>query len=423
MARSSTPRAATSVAVVAFVALAFAPLAVDGATPPLCKCPASSGACTAAQLLRSSDGTTACGAVDANGKLDASVVLDSTAQATSLDLTGVKTLTGYLRLSATPVTTLKTDDLVTAGSINIETNEKLTALSFPELTGFAGTSDPDSVLHLEVLKTSAALVNATFPKLATASNVTCEAPGGVVCDLRSVTHLTGALRVRNANLAALKNVSGDAYFDEHDGATVAAEKLEHVGGALTLMLSKDAKEVKLPKLAKVDGKVLVDEYSAGGANTALTALSFPALTDVGGSFRVESLDGLAVLRCEELRNIGGALELRLLPALKSAYFQRVEKVKSVSIGGDFKDAEVHVPCVAGGLLGLTTASGANNVNAVPTDRVTWKWPDGCSHAPVAAPDPSPPSTPTPPKSGARAAVATGGFAIILPALAWGVRLR
>ena len=66
---------------------------------------------------------------------------------------------------------------------------------------------------------------------------------------------------------------------------------------------------------------------------------------------MESLDGLAVLRCEELRNIGGALELRLLPALKSAYFQRVEKLESVSIGGDFKDAEVHVPCVAGGLLG------------------------------------------------------------------------
>lgn len=423
MARSSTPRAATGAAVVAFVALAFAPLGVDGATPPLCKCPASSGACTAAQLVRSSDGTTACGAVDANGELDASVVLDETAQATSLDLTGVKTLTGYLRLSETPVTTLKTDDLVTAGSINIATNADLTVLSFPVLTGFAGTSDPDSVLQLEVLKTSAALVNATFPKLATASNVTCEAPGGVVCDLRSVTHLTGALRVRNANLAELKNVSGDAYFDEHDGATVAAEKLEHVGGDLTLMLSKDAKEVDLPRLAKVDGKVLVDEYSAGGANTALTALSFPALTDVGGSLRVESLDGLAVLRCEELRNIGGALELRLLPALKSAYFQRVEKVESVSIGGDFKDAEVHVPCVAGGLLGLTTASGGNNVNAVPTDRVTWRWPDGCSHQPEAAPDPSPASTPTPPKSGARAAVATGRFAILLPALAWGVRLR
>lgn len=422
MARSSTPRAATGVAVVAFVALAFAPLAVDGATPPSCKCPASSGACTAAQLVRSSDGTTACGAVDGNGKLDASVVLDSTAQATSLDLTGVKTLTGYLHLSATPaLTTLKTGDLVTAGSINIETNAALTALSFPELTGFAGTSGPAA--GLEVLKTNAALVNATFPKLATASNVTCEAPGGVACDLRSVTHLAGALRVRNANLAELKNVSGDAYFDEHDGATVAAEKLEHVGGDLTLMLSKDTNEVKLPKLAKVDGKVLVDEYSAGGANTALTALNFPALTDVGGSLRVESLDGLAVLRCEELRNIGGALELRLLPALKSAYFQKVEKVESVSIGGDFKDAEVHVPCVAGGLLGLTTASGANNVNAVPTDRVTWKWPDGCSHAPK-APDPSPPSTPTPPKSGALAVHgATSGFAILVPALAWGVRLR
>ena len=95
----------TGAAVVAFVALAFAPLGVDGATPPLCKCPASSGACTAAQLVRSSDGTTACGAVDANGELDASVVLDKTAQATSLNLTGVKTLTGYLRLSETPVTT------------------------------------------------------------------------------------------------------------------------------------------------------------------------------------------------------------------------------------------------------------------------------------------------------------------------------
>ena len=43
--------------------------------------------------------------MDANGELDASVVLDKTAQATSLNLTGVKTLTGYLRLSETPVTT------------------------------------------------------------------------------------------------------------------------------------------------------------------------------------------------------------------------------------------------------------------------------------------------------------------------------
>ena len=104
-------------------------------------------------------------------------------------------------------------------------------------------------------------------------------------------------------------------------------------------------------------------------------------------------------------------------------YVKVEKVESVSIGGDFKDAEVHVPCVAGGLLGLTTASGANNVNAVPTDRVTWKWPDGCSHAPK-APAPSPPSTPTPPKSGALAVHgATSGFAILVPALAWGVRLR
>ena len=280
----------------------------------MCKCPASSGACTAAQLLRSSDGTTACGAVDANGKLDASVVLDSTAQATSLDLTGVKTLTGYLRLSATPVTTLKTDDLVTAGSINIETNEKLTALSFPALTGFAGTSDPDSVLHLEVLEDERRAGEREVPEARhrVERHVRSSRRRGVRFTIGDASD--GALRVRNANLAELKNVSGDAYFDEHDGATVAAEKLEHVGGDLTLMLSKDAKEVKLPKLAKVDGKVLVDEYSAGGANTALTALSFPALTDVGGSFRVESLDGLAVLRCEELKNIGGALELRLLPS-------------------------------------------------------------------------------------------------------------
>jgi hypothetical protein len=67
----------------------------------------------------------------------------------------------------------------------------------------------------------------------------------------------------------------------------------------------------------------VDEYSQGGANTALTALSFPALTEVGGKFRVESLDGLVTVRCDELVKIGGALELRLLPKLKSAYFQKV----------------------------------------------------------------------------------------------------
>ena len=49
----------------------------------------------------------------------------------------------------------------------------------------------------------------------------------------------------------------------------------------------------------------------------------------------------------------------LLPALKSAYFQRVEKVESVSIGGDFKDAEVHVP------QGSRWAPG-------PRHRVGWK---------------------------------------------------
>ena len=55
----------------------------------------------------------------------------------------------------------------------------------------------------------------------------------------------------------------------------------------------------------------------------MTALSFPALTEVGGKFRVESLDGLVTVRCDELVKIGGALELRLLPKLKSAYFQKV----------------------------------------------------------------------------------------------------
>jgi len=44
---------------------------------------------------------------------------------------------------------------------------------------------------------------------------------------------------------------------------------------------------------------------------------------VGGKFRVESLDGLVTVRCDELVKIGGALELRLLPKLKSAYFQKV----------------------------------------------------------------------------------------------------
>ena len=38
---------------------------------------------------------------------------------------------------------------------------------------------------------------------------------------------------------------------------------------------------------------------------------------------MESLDGLVTVRCDELVKIGGALELRLLPKLKSAYFQKV----------------------------------------------------------------------------------------------------
>ena len=316
----------TGVAFFAFVALTFAPIAVDAID---CQCPTGSTACGVSDLKQSSDGTTNCGvAVDGNGKLDGvNIILDENTQATSLDLTGVKTLTGYLWMSTTTVTTLTTPDLITAASINIRANTALTALSFPELTGFAGTggytASGEETFELEVLSTSTQLASATFPKLTTAAGVKCEAPGAIQCDLSAMTHTTGDLQVRNANLAALKNVSGNMYFNEHDGATVAAEELTYVTGDLTLMLSKDATSVTLTKLNKVDGKVHVDEYSQGGANTALTALSFPALTEVGGKFRVESLDGLVTVRCDELVKIGGALELRLLPKLKSAYFQKV----------------------------------------------------------------------------------------------------
>ena len=47
---------------------------------------------------------------------------------------------------------------------------------------------------------------------------------------------------------------------------------------------------------------------------------------------------------------------------------QVTQVASVSIGGDGKDADVYVPCVADGLLGLTTDKGSNNVNKVTTDK-------------------------------------------------------
>ena len=323
MARSSPPRAVTGVAFIAFVALTFAPITVDAID---CKCP--TGACGVSDL-KQSDGTTPCGvSVDGNGKLDGvNIILDENTQATSLNLTGVKTLTGYLLIYTTTVTTLTTPDLITAASINIRANTALTALSFPELTGFAGTggytASGEETFELEVLSTSTQLASATFSKLTTAAGVKCEAPGAIPCDLSAMTHTTGDLQVRNANLAALKNVSGNMYFNEHDGATVAAEELTYVTGDLTLMLSKDATSVTLTKLNKVDGKIHVDEYSQGGANTALTALSFPALTEVGGKFRVESLDGLVTVRCDELVKIGGALELRLLPKLKRAYFQKV----------------------------------------------------------------------------------------------------
>ena len=314
----------TGVAFFAFVALTFAPIAVDAID---CQCPTGSTACGVSDLKQSSDGTTNCGvAVDGNGKLDGvNIILDENTQATSLDLTGVKTLTGYLLMFTTTVTTLTTPNLITAASINIRANTALTALSFPELTGFDGTgyTSGGESFKLEVLSTSTALTSATFPKLTTAAGVKCEAPGAIQCDLSAMTHTTGDLQVRNANLAALKNVSGNMYFNEHDGPTVAAEELTYVTGDLTLMLSKDATSVTLTKLNKVDGKIHVDEYSQGGANTALTALSFPALTEVGGKFRVESLDGLVTVRCDELVKIGGALELRLLPKLKSAYFQKV----------------------------------------------------------------------------------------------------
>jgi len=407
----------TGVAFFAFVALTFAPIAVDAID---CQCPTGSTACGVSDLKQSSGGTTNCGvAVDGNGKLDGvNIILPADTQATSLDLTGVKTLTGYLWMSTTTVTTLTTPDLITAASINIRANTALTALSFPELTGFAGTggytASGEETFELEVLSTSTQLASATFPKLTTAAGVKCEAPGAIQCDLSAMTHTTGDLQVRNANLAALKNVSGNMYFNEHDGDTVAAEELTYVTGDLTLMLSKDATSVTLTKLNKVDGKVHVDEYSQGGANTALTALSFPALTEVGGKFRVESLDGLVTVRCDELVKIGGALELRLLPKLKSAYFQKVTQVASVSIGGDGKDADVYVPCVADGLLGLTTDKGSNNVNMVSTDKVTWKYPDGCSHAPTASESPS---SPNPPKKSGAGALNAHSLAFVAPLLA------
>ena len=326
MARSSPPRAVTGVAFIAFVALTFVPIAVDAVIID-CECPTGSVACGVSNLVKN-DGNPCGVAVDGNGKLDGvNIILPADTQATSLDLTGVKTLTGYLWMSTTTVTTLTTPDLITAASINIRENTALTALSFPELTGFAGTggytASGEETFELEVLSTSTQLASATFPKLTTAAGVKCEAPGAIQCDLSAMTHTTGDLQVRNANLAALKNVSGNMYFNEHDGDTVAAEELTYVTGDLTLMLSKDAETVTLTKLNKVDGKIHVDEYSQGGANTALTSLSFPALTEVGGKFRVESLDGLVTVRCDELVKIGGALELRLLPKLKSAYFQKV----------------------------------------------------------------------------------------------------
>ena len=93
MARSSPPRAVRGVAFIAFVALTFAPIAVDAID---CKCPAPSAACGVSDLVK--DDGNPCGvAVDGNGKLDGvNIILPADTTATSLDLTGVKTLTGYL---------------------------------------------------------------------------------------------------------------------------------------------------------------------------------------------------------------------------------------------------------------------------------------------------------------------------------------
>ena len=93
---------------------------------------------------------------------------------------------------------------------------------------------------------------------------------------------------------------------------------------------------------------------------------------------------------------------------------QVTQVASVSIGGDGKVADVYVPCVADGLLGLTTDKGSNNVNMVSTDKVTWKYPDGCSHAPTASESPS---SPNPPKKSGAGALHAHLLAFVAPLLA------
>ena len=93
---------------------------------------------------------------------------------------------------------------------------------------------------------------------------------------------------------------------------------------------------------------------------------------------------------------------------------QVTQVASVSIGGDGKDADVYVPCVADGLLGLTTDKGSNNVNKLTTDKVTWKYPDGCSHAPTASESPS---SPNPPKKSGAGALNAHSLAFVAPLLA------
>ena len=101
--------------------------------------------------------------------------------------------------------------------------------------------------------------------------------------------------------------------------------------------------------------------------------------------------------------------------MTSCFFcSQVTQVASVSIGGDGKDADVYVPCVADGLLGLTTDKGSNNVNMVSTDKVTWKYPDGCSHAPTASESPS---SPNPPKKSGAGALNAHSLAFIAPLLA------
>ncbi|GAN02944.1 GPI anchored cell surface ascospore wall assembly protein [Mucor ambiguus] len=180
------------------------------------------------------------------------------------------------------------------GSIKIENHTILNKMEFPKLT-------EAKVFSLAVLP---ALEVINFPAgLTKVNSMRIEDTRAPKASQLATLKLATFLNLAQIDMPALTTVKSDISFHENDLTVLNMDKVELIGGTMTIANNNKLTETSFKSLARIDGALSI------GNNTQLTAIDgFPKLTEIHGT--VDLAGGFNVYNLPVLQDVRGGMRLQ-----------------------------------------------------------------------------------------------------------------